>query len=195
MSEMQVELEPNAQPAVVAPAVEAPAPAPIEPPPARPKRPRRPATPSGFPWERSPLAQFSMAELLAEIDARREQAARLERERDRILQEMATIETELAAMGIAVGEGAQPAAQRAPAAATSAAPRRPRARNSVTLADAIAMAVEPGATVSPFEAMQLVLSNGFVTHSKSFNVQVTNALSKDPRFRRTGRGQYERVTS
>ena len=97
---------------------------------------------------------------------------------------------ELAAMGITVGDGARPAAQRAPAM-----PRRPRAWNSVTLADAIAMAVEPGATVSPAEAVQLVLSNGFVTNSKSFNVQVTNALSKDRRFGRIGRGQYERIAA
>ena len=194
MSEMQVELEPNSKPAVVAPAVEPPVPAPTEPSPARTKRQRRPAATSGFPWERSPLAQFSMAELLAEIDARRAQAARLERERESILEQMAAIEAELAAMGIAVG-GAQPAAQLAPVATAPPAPRRPRARNSVTLADAIALAVEPGATVSPAEAMQLVLSNGFVTNSKSFNVQVTNALSKDPRFRRTGRGQYERIAA
>jgi len=129
-----------------------------------------------------------MAELLAEIDARRAEAARLERERERILEDMATIEAELAAMGVAVGDGAQLAAQRAPAT-----PRRPRARNSVSLADAIAMAVEPGATVTPAEAVKLVLSNGFVTNSQSFNVQVTNALSKDPRFRRVGRGQYVRI--
>lgn len=194
MSEMQVELEPKSQPTVVVPAVEAPEPAPIEPPPARPRRTRRPAATSGFPWERSPLATFSMAELLAEIDARRAQAARLERERESILEQMATLEAELAAMGIAVG-GAQPAAQPVPAATTPPAARGPRARNSVTLADAIAMAVEPGATVSPAEAMQLVLSNGFVTHSKSFNVQVTNTLSKDKRFRRVGRGQYERIAA
>ena len=189
MSEMEVDLEPKPQPAVVAPAAEAPAPAPIVPPPARPTRRRQPATSSGFPWERSPLARFSVAELLAEVDARRAQAARLERERDRIFEQMAAIEAELGAMGITIG-GAQPAAQSAPATA-----RRPRARNSVTLADAIAMAVEPGATVSPAEAMQLVLSNGFVTNSKSFNVQVTNTLSKDKRFRRVGRGQYERIAA
>jgi hypothetical protein len=189
MSEMQVELEPKSQPVVAAPAVEPPAPPRIEAPPTPPKGRRQPATSSGFPWERSPLAKFSMDQLLEEVDRRRTLAARLERERDRILEEMATIEAELAAMGIAVG-GAQPGVQRAPATT-----RQPRARNSVTLADAIAMAVEPGATVTPAEAMTLVLSNGFVTNSKTFNVQVTNALSKDRRFRRVGRGQYERIAA
>ena len=189
MSEMEVELEPKSQLAVVAPAAEATAPAPIVPPPARPKRQRQPAASSGFPWERSPLAQFSMDELLAEVDARRAQAARLERERDRILDQMAGIEAELGAMGITIGDGGQPAAQSAPATA-----RRPRARNSVTLADAIAMAVEPRATVSPADAAQLVVSNGYQSTAKNFGMVVANALNKDKRFRRVGRGRYERLT-
>ena len=49
------------------------------------------------------------------------------------------------------------------------------------------------AVVSPKEAGALVLSNGYNTTSKTFNMMVSNALATDTRFKRIGRGQYERV--
>ena len=189
MSDTQAEVEVKPQPAApVAPAEETNLPSEAEAVPSQPQRRGRKASTSGFPWERPPLAQFSMAELLAEVDARRARAATLERERERILNQMVAIESELGAMNISLDSLTNTSPKRA-----APAPPRPRARNSVTLADAIAMAVEPRAVVSPAEVAKLVLSNGFVTHSKSFNVQVTNALSKDKRFRRLERGQYERT--
>jgi len=43
----------------------------------------------GFPWEVSPLAQFPMAELLAEVDPRHARARALLAEGERILAQMA----------------------------------------------------------------------------------------------------------
>jgi hypothetical protein len=182
-----VEAEP--EPPVAAAPADEPAPAAAESAPDRPaRRTHRASSASGFPWERSPLAEFTVAELLGEVEARRSRAARLGAERDRIVAEMARIEAELAAMGASVDGSAAPSLS-----LPRNAPRRPRARNSVSLADAIAMAVEPRAVVSPAEAVRLVLANGYVTTAGRFSMIVANALSKDGRFKRIGRGQYERI--
>ena len=189
VSDTQVEVEVKPQPAApAAPAEVTKLPSEAEAVRSQPKRRGGKANTSGFPWERPPLSEFSVAELLAEVDARRARASSLERERLRVRKEMTDIEFELEAMGITVD-----LVSNSPPKPAVSAQRQSRARNSVTLADAIAMAVEPRAVVSPAEVAKLVLSNGFVTNSKSFNVQVTNALSKDRRFRRIGRGQYERI--
>ena len=63
----------------------------------------------------------------------------------------------------------------------------------ITLSDAMAMAVEVRATVTPTEVAQLVQANGYRSTSKNFAMMVANALAKDKRFRRLSRGQYERI--
>jgi hypothetical protein len=155
-----------------------------------PRRRRRAPPSSGLPGEVSPLAKFPMADLLAEIDCRHARAKALMAERNRILATMADLEAE---MGIA-GSAAPSAAPTAHHAVERTA-RRQRARNSVSLADALAMAVEPRATVSPAEAAELVLSNGYQSTAKNFGMVVANALAKDVRFARRARGQYERLQS
>ena len=151
-----------------------------------PQRRQRRRQSSGFPWEVSPLAKFPMAELLAEIDRRHDRAKVLLAERKRILAQMAELEAEL---GIAVDRSPVPADR----GVAEPRPRRQRAKNSVSLANALAMAVEPRATVTPAEAAQLVRSNGYQSTAQNFGMVVANALSKDKRFRRVGRGRYERV--
>lgn len=155
----------------------------------RQRAPRSPRATSGFPWEASPLAKFPMAELLAEIDARHARAEQLRAEAERVTAEMTAIEGELAAMGVEVEAGPAPRVQR-----EAAAPRQPRPRNTVSLADALALAVEVRAVVSPTEAAQLVQSNGYQSTAQNFGMVVANALSKDSRFKRVNRGRYERVT-
>jgi len=152
------------------------------------RRRHRPPQSSGFPWEGSPLAKFPMVELLAEINRRHARAKALLAERDRILAQMAALEAE---MGIAVPvvRSVAPAA----GAAHEARPRRQRAKNTISLADALALAVEVRATVSPAEAAQLVLSNGYQNTAQNFGMVVANALAKDKRFKRVERGRYERL--
>jgi len=140
---------------------------------------------SGEAW---PLAKFPMDELLDEIDRRHARARVLTAERGRILPQMAELDAE---MGIAVRPDRAAVPADGPLPAPS--PRRPRAKNSVSLADALALAVEVRATVSPADAAQLALSNGYQSTAKNFGMVVANALAKDARFARRSRGQYERI--
>ena len=151
------------------------------------RRQRRHQSP-GFPWEASPLARFPMDELRAEIDRRHARARVLTAERGRILAQMAELEAQ---MGFAVRPDRSATPADRPLQATR--PPRQRPRNSVSLADALAMAVEPRATVTPAEAAQLVTSNGYQSSAKNFGMVVANALAKDARFARRSRGQYERI--
>ena len=130
------------------------------------------------------LKNMTTAELRQELERRTRNVGKLQRRRDKLVAEIAEIDAELAALGESTGGavGGDPAA----------GPRR-RARNKVSLPDAIAAAMEIGAVVSPKEAADLVQANGYKTTSANFNMMVSNALAKDKRFKRLGRGQYERV--
>ena len=136
------------------------------------------------------LKSLSTAELLKELDRREKGAGKLEAKRAKLLDELKQIDAQLAQLGVSPGQAPR-------GAGASAAPaingKRTRARNAVNLPDAIAMAMEVGAVVSPAEASELVISNGFKTTSQRFNMMVSNALAKDSRFKRLYRGQYERV--
>ena len=136
------------------------------------------------------LKSLSTAELLKELSRREKGAGKLEAKRAKLLDELKQIDAQLAQLGIAPGHS-----HRSNGSAATAAPigKRTRARNAVNLPDAIAMAMEVGAVVSPAEASNLVISNGFKTTSQRFNMMVSNALAKDERFKRLSRGQYERV--
>lgn len=128
--------------------------------------------------------------------ARRERGARkLRRTRDKLAKALSRLETELDALGGAGrsprrgsrmmrGQGRRPA---------KAGPRRRRARNKLTLADALAAAVRAGTVVSPADAAKRVEASGYKSASKTFGIQVATTLAKDKRFKRKGRGQYERV--
>ncbi len=179
------------EPALVAPET-IPVPALVAEPPLAPTRRTRwepTATPTvGFPWEVSPLATVPMADLLAEVDRRRRRAAAIVRTCERVRDEIARIDGELAGMR---EDG--PAEEAGPGPRAAGRPRVPRAENAVTLADAIAIAVEVRATVTPAEAAKLVLANGYKTTSKTFGVAVTTTLAKHAGFKRVGHGQYERV--
>jgi len=138
------------------------------------------------------LKSLSTAELLKELDRREKGAGKLEAKRAKLLDELRQLDEQLAQLGVSPGQaprgaGAGAAAARAPNG------KRTRARNPVNLPDAIAMAMEVGAVVSPAEASELVISNGFKTTSQRFNMMVSNALAKDSRFKRLSRGQYERI--
>ena len=141
------------------------------------------------------LEKLSTDEIIAELD-RRERRMRQLRARQASLQaELTEIDGQLAEVGRRLAAGL-PAVEEAPAAEPAQrAPRRsgPRARNEVSLADAIAQAVEIRARITPAEAAELVRSNGYVTNARNFAMTVATALSKDARFRRIERGVYERV--
>jgi hypothetical protein len=120
--------------------------------------------------------------LAAELARRQRTVRKLAARRQRLAKELARVDAELEALG-----------QAAPARAGKAPAPRQRARNDVSLADALAAAMEVRAVVSPSEAATLVRRNGYKSTARNFGMLVSNALSKDQRFKRVARGQYERV--
>jgi len=134
------------------------------------------------------LKTLDTTALMAELKRRERNSKSLIKKRDKLASQLAHVEKELAVLG-------------APAGGSTRGPGRPkgdgirrRAHNKVSLADALAQAMEVRAVVSPAEASDLVKENGYKSTSQHFGMMVSNALSKDKRFKRVSRGQYERVS-
>jgi hypothetical protein len=127
------------------------------------------------------LKSVSTDDLNREIKRRTSEAAKLYQKRDQMLEELAALDERLNQSG-----------------GDTANPRRSsfgrRLKNAMTLGDALAESMEIRAQVSPAEAADLVIANGYQTVSRHFNMMVSNTLAKDSRFRRVSRGQYERVS-
>jgi len=130
------------------------------------------------------LKKITTAELNAEIARREKNRSKLEARRKELLAELADIDAEL-------GEAPRRRGRK-PGPKPGSGGRR-RAKNDISLGDALAQAMEVRAVVSPSEAADYVKKNGYKTTSKNFNMMVSNALAKDPRFKRLSRGQYERI--
>lgn len=130
------------------------------------------------------LKSLDTTALMAELKRRERNAKGLIKKRDKLARQLADVEAELSVLG-ATGSlrGSAP----------SGGPRK-RARNKVSLTDALAQAMEVRAVVSPAEAAELVKENGYKSTSQHFGMMVSNALTKDKRFKRVSRGQYERVS-
>ena len=164
------------------------------------------ARPHRRPTEVHSISQLTTDEILAELDRRERRTRQLLSRQEVLRAELSGLEQQLADIGDSLPE-LEAAARALPAsrasragaeAAEPAAPRTrrrsgPRARNALSLADAIAAAVEVRAQITPAEAAELVRSNGYVTNASKFTMTVANALAKDTRFRRLARGVYERI--
>lgn len=174
------------------------------------------AGPAGAPSEPAPLpprrrvevhslGQLTTDEILAELDRRERRIRQLEERSTRLREQLAELDRQIADVGAQLpvlesavadsargGNGPQPDRGRG-AARRADARRTPRAKNEVSLGDALALAVEVRAQVTVAEAVDLVLRNGYTSNSKRFAMSVATTLGKDPRFRRVERGVYERV--
>lgn len=143
------------------------------------------------------LKTISTSDLQAELLRREKTVRDLANRRVRLASELADLDAELAALGAPVGSGTRRRPGARPDGDTSEAdePRttRRRARNAVSLADALAQCMEIRAVVTPAEAAEMVIRNGYTSTSKNLGMMVSNALARDPRFKRVSRGQYERV--
>jgi len=131
------------------------------------------------------LKGLSTAELQKELKRREKGASKLLARRAKLLEDIQALDEEIESL-----TGGNPGANPRRRAGYTG---RKRARNDISLPDAIAKAMDVRAVVSPKEAASLVRNNGFKTTSKNFNMMVSNALAKDKRFKRVGRGQYERI--
>jgi len=84
-------------------------------------------------------------------------------------------------------------AEKPPTPAKTRAPRKkgPRAKNAVSLVDALTQAMKGKESMSIPDAAQAVLASGYKSKSKDFANLVSMTLARDERFERVARGQYK----
>lgn len=100
---------------------------------------------------------------------------RLAAKRDKLLAKLRALELEIAKHGGKAGAAMMLG--------------RKRARNEMSLADALAKALK-GKRLGIAEAMAAVQKAGYTTTSANFRTMVTITLSQDKRFKRVDRGVY-----
>jgi hypothetical protein len=124
----------------------------------------------------SNIETMSTVELRNEIRRRERRLNSLLRKRDRLREQMAELDREIAEHGDEVGGGV-------------IEPGRKRPRNEANLADALAELLS-NQTMSVTQASVDVQKAGYKTTSPNFRTIVNQTLLKDPRFQRVSRGQY-----
>lgn len=134
------------------------------------------------------LKSVSTSELRRELARREKGASRLQVIRDRLAKQLAGIESELSGFGLLPSSSG---ARRGPPAGSGRGGRR--AHNKESLPEVIAKVVRVGSTVAPADVSTRVRAAGYKSTATHFGMMVSNALSKDSRFKRVSRGQYERV--
>ena len=132
---------------------------------------------------RMSLAKLSTVALQKELQRRLEALPKLIAQRDELNRRIAEIE------GV-------PAAEQAPKPTTEPAPmkKRPRAKrakNPITLPEALVQAISGQKGVSISEAVAGVLATGYTSTSKDFPNIVKKTLANDKRFQRVARGVYQ----
>ncbi|MEO1535134.1 MAG: hypothetical protein AAFS11_06190, partial [Planctomycetota bacterium] len=124
----------------------------------------------------SGLESMSSAALQAELARRQRQASSLLKKRDRLREQLAQIESEIAEMGATAVVGVEPG--------------RKRARNSESLVEAM-QRVLAGTELTVTELSEAVQAAGYVTTSPNFRTIVNQTLIKYPKtFKRVARGLY-----
>jgi len=122
----------------------------------------------------APLNTMSMAELQAELQRRERGVRKLERRRERLLGELAQVDTELAAVGALSASGGV----------------RRRPRNEMNLVDSLAQVLD-GKTMSVTDVTAEVQKAGYLTTAANFRTIVNQALIREKKvFKKISRGQY-----
>jgi len=122
---------------------------------------------------KSDLTDMSINALQSEIKRREKHARMLQKRREKLVQQLAEIDAEIAGIG-GLGGGGRGG-------------RRPR--NDSNLPEAL-VGVLTGKTMSVTEAAEAVQKAGYITTSPNFRTIVNQALIRDKRFKRVGRGLY-----
>jgi len=124
--------------------------------------------------KKSSANTMSIQELQAELQRRERGIRKLERRRERLLDELAQVDTELGAVG-ALGAGGR---------------IRRRPRNEMNLVDSLA-AVLNGKTMSVTDVTREVQKAGYITTAANFRTIVNQALIREKKvFKKISRGQY-----
>ena len=124
------------------------------------------------------ISKISVKELEKELRRRVRLLASLRKARNKLAAKLAKLDAQLAGLG---------------RAAKAAAPRRAgrkRPRNKLSLTDTLAKVLDPKQPLSVGQAMDGVKRAGYKTTAKGFRVIVSQALTRDKRFKRASRGQY-----
>lgn len=128
---------------------------------------------------RRSLSRMTLTDIRRELARRQRYVATLERRRQRLLDRIAEIDEQIRANGGSNGLG-------------RSLGKRSRARNEVSLIDALAQTLK-GKTMSVTEAAEAVQRDGYKTTSPNFRTMVNAALLNKKRFKRVARGQYTAV--
>ncbi|MEO1583456.1 MAG: hypothetical protein AAFR96_02655 [Planctomycetota bacterium] len=122
------------------------------------------------------LESLSSADLHAELARRQRAASSLLRRRDRLREQLAAVEQEIASMGATAVVGIEPG--------------RKRPRNAENLVEAMRRVLS-GTELTVTELSEAVQAAGYVTTSPNFRTIVNQTLIKFPKtFKRVSRGVY-----
>jgi hypothetical protein len=113
----------------------------------------------------------SAASLQAELNRRQHGVRRLETRRATLAAKLAKLDEQIRAHGGA------------------ASGRVPRARNKVSLVEALAQTLK-GKTLGVAEAADAVLATGYTSNAANFRLIVNQTLLKNKQFKKVSRGQY-----
>jgi len=144
------------------------------------------------------LKSMTVAELRRELERREKGGDRLRKQHAKLAKRIAAIDAELADLGVAAParRGRKPGRKPGrrgpgrPKGSKNKAKAGTRAKNSMSLLEAIVSGVRVGSTVSPAQAAAAAKAKGYKSSSPNFGMMVANALAKAPQFKRVGRGQY-----
>ncbi|HEX5010782.1 MAG TPA: hypothetical protein VFY71_10295 [Planctomycetota bacterium] len=141
------------------------------------------------------LRGLSTTALRRELARREAGAGRLAKRRDKLARRLATLDAELADLGV---NGARRLGRPPGRKTRRRGPGRPKggrkSHGGLTLMQALEKGVRKGSTVSPAEAAQAAKRAGYKTASKTFGIQVATTLARAAGFKKTGRGQYLRMS-
>jgi len=146
--------------------------------------------------KRNSLTSVSLGELEAELTRRTKKLPRLYQQRDKLEADLASLNEQISLLESVSGEETKPASKAKKASKkktskkTTGKKTRKRAKNEVPLADVLTKALEGKGAVGIGEAMDLAKQAGYKSKSKQFRNIVNQTLSKDPRFKKVGRGKY-----
>ncbi|MFP4141347.1 MAG: hypothetical protein ACLFVY_12365 [Phycisphaerae bacterium] len=143
------------------------------------------------------LTSASLDELEAELTRRTKKLPRLYQKRDKLESDLASLNEQISLLESISGEETKPVSKakktskkKTSKKKTSKKKTRRRAKNEVPLADVLVKALEGKGSVGIGEAMDLAKQAGYKSKSKQFRNIVNQTLSKDPRFKKVGRGKY-----
>jgi hypothetical protein len=144
------------------------------------------------------LKSMSVAELRRELERREKGGEKLRKQHAKLAKRLAAIDSALTDLGVAVParRGRKPGRKPGrrgpgrPKGSKNKATAGKRAKNSMSLLEAIMSGVRVGSTVSPAQAGAAAKAKGYKSSSPNFGMMVANALAKAPQFKRVGRGQY-----